>query len=258
MIKTDKTGQVIFGISLIGFGIQQFADSRFRPFLLTEWPAWMPGMETGVYLLSVILIFAGVSIITGWNARFVSLYTGILLLLVLLFFHLPHRLTHSPEVLAAWTNDLKLLALSGSCLITASTFKYNAAGSSPLTRFLERLIPLGRIFFCLMLIIFGIDHFLYVDFVKTLVPTWIPGDLFWTYFAAIALIGSGAAILLKIKTRLVALLLAAMLFLWFAILHMPRGITFPYAQDNGNEVTSVLQSFGFGGVALMIASLFKK
>jgi uncharacterized membrane protein YphA (DoxX/SURF4 family) len=186
------------------------------------------------------------------------LYLGTLLLLILLVFHIPHRLNNSPEIVGAWTNQLKLLALSGSAFIAAATFTNNTGNRSAFTRFLERLIPFGRIFFSIMLIIFGIDHFLYVDFVKTLVPTWIPGDVFWTYVAGVALIGSGIALLLGIKTRVVALLLAAMLFLWFAVLHFPRGITFPYGQDNGNEVTSVLQSFGFGGVALMIASLLKK
>jgi uncharacterized membrane protein YphA (DoxX/SURF4 family) len=255
MKKLNRIGQVIFGISLIGFAVQQFIDSRFRPFLISEWPAWIPGMEIWAYLLSVILLFAGVCMITGWNGKVVSLYTGALLLLVLLFFHIPYRLNHSPEILGAWTNDLKLLALSGSCFIAAAGFKHTTDNNSSLTRFLERLIPLGRIFFCLMLIVFGIDHFLYADFVKTLVPTWMPGGLFWTYFAAVALIGSGVAILFRIKTRLAALLLATMLFLWFAILHIPRGITFPYVEDNGNEVTSVLQCFGFGGVALIIAGL---
>jgi len=31
------------------------------------------------------------------------------------------------------------------------------------------------------------------------VPSWIPNHLFWIYFAGIALIGSGIAIILKIK-----------------------------------------------------------
>ena len=56
------------------------------------------------------------------------------------------------------------------------------------------LLILGRIFFSIMLIVFGIDHFLYTEGVAKLVPGWIPGPVFWTYFGAVALIGSGVCI----------------------------------------------------------------
>jgi uncharacterized membrane protein YphA (DoxX/SURF4 family) len=257
MEKLNKAGQVFFGISIAGFGIQQFTYLGFRPFIIPEWPVWIPGMTFWAYLASAAMIVAGIAIITGWKGRAISLYTGAILLLLFLLFHLPYRLNNAPEILGAWTHELKILAFSGGAFIAAATFKSNSGGTSSFTRFLEKLIPSGRIFFSIMLIVFGIDHFLYVAFVKTLVPEWIPGNVFWTYFAAVALIGSGLAILLRIRTRLVALLLAAMLFLWFVLLHFPRAISFPYVEDKGNEVTSVLQAFGFCGIALMIAALPK-
>ena len=79
-----------------------------------------------------------------------------------------------------------------------------------------------------MLIAFGVDHFLYSEFVATLVPGWIPVHIFWTYASAGALIGSGICILVKFKIRLISFLCGIMLFLWFAILHIPRAIADPY------------------------------
>jgi uncharacterized membrane protein YphA (DoxX/SURF4 family) len=102
------------------------------------------------------------------------------------------------------------------------------------------------------MILFGIDHFLYADFVSKLVPMWIPGQLFWTYFAGVALIGSGIGIILKIKLKLVATLLGVMIFLWLIMLHIPRAIADPYG-DKGNEVTSVFEALGFSGIAFVIA-----
>jgi len=61
------------------------------------------------------------------------------------------------------------------------------------------------------------------------VPSWIPNHLFWIYFAGIALIGSGIAIILKIKPRLIAALPGTMIFVWFIILHVPRVIASPFA-----------------------------
>jgi len=39
--------------------------------------------------------------------------------------------------------------------------------------------------------VFGVDHFLYVDFVASLVPAWIPHHVFWAHFCGAALIAAG-------------------------------------------------------------------
>ena len=108
-----------------------------------------------------------------------------------------------------------------------------------------------------MMIVFGYDHFLYKEFVATLVPAWIPWHLFWTYLAGVALMGSGICIMFKFQLRLVGMLLGIMLFIWFVILHIPRAITDPYI-DKGNEVTSVFEALAFSGVAFLIACTPKR
>ncbi|MDQ6903058.1 MAG: hypothetical protein M3139_08615, partial [Bacteroidota bacterium] len=83
---------------------------------------------------------------------------------------------------------------------------------------------------------------------------WIPGHVFWTYFAGVALAGAGVCIALKFKLKLIGLLLGIMLFIWFVILHIPRAIADPYV-DKGNEVTSVFEAFAFSGIAFVIACM---
>ena len=116
---------------------------------------------------------------------------------------------------------------------------------------------LGRVFFSIMLIAFGIDHFLYTGFVATLVPNWIPWHIFWTYFAAVTLIGSGVCIMFKIMIRQVSILLGIMLFIWFIILHIPRAIAADPNADKGNEITSVFQALAFSGIAFIIACIYQ-
>ena len=70
------------------------------------------------------------------------------------------------------------------------------------TRFADIFIPYGRIFFSIMMIVFGYDHFLYTQFVATLVPDWIPWHVFWTYFAGVALMGSGICIMFKVPIKI--------------------------------------------------------
>ena len=161
--------------------------------------------------------------------------------------------------LGSWSNALKALALSGGSFVMAGSFLEESLPDdkkSVYRRRMEKMIPAGRIFFSITMIAFGIDHFLYTDFVATLVPSWIPGHLFWTYFAAIALIGSGIGITFKIKFKTITLLTGIMIFAWLIVLHIPRAIVAPQA-DKGNEVTSVFEALNFAGIAFVMAGVKK-
>jgi uncharacterized membrane protein len=149
-----------------------------------------------------------------------------------------------------WTNALKELTLSGGAFIIAgSVIETNASTSD------KKFIRIGCIFFSITMVVFGYAHFLYPDFVSTLVPSWIPWPYFWTYFAGIALIGSGLGIILKIRISQIATLTGIMIFIWLIILHIPRAIADPYGAK-GNEVTSVFEALAFSGIALMIAAIY--
>lgn len=121
----------------------------------------------------------------------------------------------------------------------------------PLENFLEKIIPAGKYFFAVTMLLFGYSHFLYRDFVVTLVPNWIPGHLFWTYFAGAALMAGGLGIILNIKRHLAANLLGIAVFIWFIILHIPRAVADPHS-GNGNEITSVFEALSFSGIAFLI------
>jgi len=252
MDKLNKVGQVFFGICLAGLGLQQFIYPGFRPVFIPEFPSWIPAGSAFVYFTGALLMGVGLIIIFNWKAASISFYTGFVFLVVLLVFHLPYRIKHNPESLGAWTNALKLLSIAGCCFITSASFQIANMPTG-----IARWKKGGEIFLGITLILFGIDHFLYAEFVRTLVPSWIPGDLFWTYFAAIALIGSGISFCLDIKKRLVGILFGSMLFIWLIVLHIPRTFN-PVEGDNGNELTSVFQCLGFSGIGFMIARMARR
>src|SRR5436190_2527162 len=229
-------GRCFFGIGIIGIGVQQFIYSAFRPFLLEYWSPTFPGLSTWAYIAGAILIIAGILIIFGKNGRNVSLGLAIFFLLLFICFHVYYQLFLSPNdfSLGAWTNPLKELAFAGGALIIAVSFSGRSSATD------RSLLLLGRIFFSIMLIAFGIDHFLYKEFVATIVPNCIPGHMFWTYFAGTALIGSGICIMFRIMIHKISILLGLMLFIWFVILHIPRAIADPNGAK-GNEITSVFQ-----------------
>ena len=90
-----------------------------------------------------------------------------------------------------------------------------------------------------------------MKFVASLVPAWIPGHAFWTYFAGTALIASGVAMITRIKARLAATMLGVMLLTWVLVLHIPRAIADPYS-GIGGEWTSVFEALAESGIAFIL------
>ena len=253
-----KAGRWFFAICLAGLAGQQFYYGEFRPCFVPEWPSPMPGQIVLVYLFSIALIWAAIALVSEKMARTTLLLLGWLFMALVLFCHIPFHLVHDPDAgnIGVWNNAFKELCFSGSALIMASSFAEDtsprlAAIGAPL----ENLVPIGTFFFSIMLIVFGAEHLLYGEYVKVLVPDWIPGHLFWTYFAGVALIGAGVGIMLRIKLKLVAMLTGGMIFTWFVVLHIPRAAVAPVS-DKGNELTSVFQSLGFSGVAFVIGCVW--
>ncbi|HLX67318.1 MAG TPA: hypothetical protein VKR41_09995, partial [Puia sp.] len=244
MEALSKAGQWAFAICLIGLAGQQLYYLDLRPVFVPAWASPIPGHALLACLFSVILIGTAATLLLQKRVRPAMLLLGTLLLALFIFSYVPFELLVDPNnmQIGSWNNALKELNISGGAFLIAGI-----AGGRP-----KVLIPMGRIFYAIMLVIFGIEHFLYAQGVRTLVPSWIPGDLFWTYFAAVALIGAGIAIIFQVKMKLVATLLGIMVFIWFLILHIPRAVVAPVT-DKGNELSSVFESLGVSGIAFVIA-----
>jgi len=246
-----RAGRAFYGIGIAGIGFQQFIYSDFRPMILPFWPSSIPGLAAWAWVIGGVLVLSGAIIAFSKKARLVSIVLGVFFFLLFLCFHVYNQVFLSPYSFHfwSWTNPLKELAFSGGAFVMAASFPEKKSVMSN-----KQLLILGRIFFSIMLIVFGIDHFLYTKGVATLVPGWIPGPVFWAYFGAVALIGSGVCIMLNIRIKLVGFLLGLMLFLWFIILHIPRAIAQPNL-EKGNEITSVFQAFAWSGVAFLLSVL---
>ncbi|TWJ04935.1 hypothetical protein JN11_00658 [Mucilaginibacter frigoritolerans] len=250
-----KPARISYGILIAALAIQQIFYKDFRPVILPPWHPSITGYAIYVYVISTLFIAGGVAIIFEVGSRPVSLILGGVLLLLFCICQIPYELIVDPyyKHFGVWVNALKELAMAGGAFVVAGSFMTKDEGKeNSLIMLLERLIPLGNVFFCIMIVGFGIDHFLYADGISTLVPNWMPLHLFWTYFAGVALIGSGLSIILRIRLKLSSLLLALMIFLWLVLLHIPRAFTDPYSLQ-GNEVSSVFEAFGFSGIAFLMA-----
>jgi uncharacterized membrane protein YphA (DoxX/SURF4 family) len=259
MEKLIKAGRIFYGIAMAGIGFQQIFYADFHPMTFPPQHAWLPGLAIWAYATGAALIIAGGAIVFKKNAKPVALMLGGIFLAVFCLYYIPYELIVDPyyKHLGEWGNAEKELALAGGAFVVAGSFHQdhtNVGKKSLLNKFLEKLIPFGGIFFSITMISFGIDHFLYTAGIATMVPSWIPNHAFWTYFAAIALIGAGIAIIFEIKLNVIATLLGTMIFIWFIILHIPGAIANPFT-DKGNEVTSAFSALAFSGTAFVISGI---
>lgn len=86
----------------------------------------------------------------------------------------------------------------------------------------DKMRALAPAAYAIPLVVFGADHLSAVKEVMRVVPSWMPGKMFWTIFVGVALILAGFSILLGIQRRLSTTLLGIMFFLFEGLLHIPN------------------------------------
>lgn len=241
MGRITSLALTLFGLAMVAFGVQHLVYSDFVTRVVPKIPMAIPWRPVWADLTGLLLIAGGVEILWRRRTRIAGLLLGALMLLSFVLLYVP--LLFSTQLLGGlWTNAGKALSMSGGAFLIAAL-------ASRGDQRLDRLIPISKVFLSAFLILAGVQHFLFSQFVATLVPRWIPGSMFWTYFTGIALIAGGVGIQIPKFTRLAGLLTGLMIFLWIVTLHIPRALAAP---QNSNETTAVFEAMAICGTALLI------
>jgi uncharacterized membrane protein len=252
MISRSTLGRIFFSIAVMASGLQQLIIADFVR-LVPPLPAWIPWHSFWACLVGVVLIIAGAVIGIGYKAQWTAAAAAVLgsmLLLSILFLHLP-KAAANPLVGFLWTNPCKALAILGGVIILAGSLPEEASDRfSVLARLFRKLRPLGPLFLGGFLILGGIQHFVYLDFVKKLVPSWVPRPELWVYFTGLALIAGGVGILIPKTARLAATMTGIMILLWVVLLHIPRAVA---DLHNAGETSGVFEALALSGVAFILA-----
>lgn len=89
------------------------------------------------------------------------------------------------------------------------------------------LTVLGRVFVPFALAVFGAEHLCSANFMKDMVPSWMPAHLFWIYLVGVALFSAAISIVLDKYVEVSASLLGLMFLLFVLMLHVPFVISAP-------------------------------
>ena len=247
-----RIGRAFFALALIGLGVEHWLFGEFVTGRAPEWPATVPGGRIWAAVTGLIIVLAGLAILTGRRARPAAALVTVLITTWALMRYIP-ILADEAFLSAAWTRAGKALVLAGGALAVAATLPKLTSAPEMVRRVVNRygvFITAGRLSLAFFFVVTGIQHFLFTEFVASLIPGWFPGDgVFWTYFAGVALVAGGTGLLIHRTARLAALLSGVMVFSWFWIIHVPR--TLLAISDS----IAVFEALAVSGIALVLAGV---
>lgn len=94
----------------------------------------------------------------------------------------------------------------------------------------EKVLLLGPVFMAVSLAIFAAEHFTAARELMGIVPKWLPGPLFWTYFVGTAWLLAAISFVVWREVRWSALLAAVMLLLIVITIDLPGVPKFPHTR----------------------------
>lgn len=214
-------GAAVFAVGLAAIAVQNFVAND----LVTELqpvPADIAGRTALAYVNGALLLAATASVVLGFRVRLAALFTTLLLAIWIVLLHLP-RIIANPTAGNAWTPALEVFAMAGAALMVTAL--------SPQEGAQQRVLgTIGLACMAVTLPAFGVLHFIYWEYVASVIPGWIPGHTFWAYFTGVAHLAAGIAIIISFAPAFrrlayfAASLWALMVGLWVVLLHVPRAL----------------------------------
>lgn len=249
----EKAGHIFFALAISGLGIVHIYLREFVTGRAPAWPEGIPGEVSWAFASGIFLIVTGIAIITSKKAKGFLLGTCALIFLMAFLRHIP-VLAADSFLAPSWTNAGKALVFCGGAMALAALYpdsksRYTSSFINNILNRRKEFIITGQICLGLFLLITGVQHFMYTDFVASLIPVWFPGNaVFWTHFGGAALISGGFGLLIPYTASLAALMSGIMVFSWFWIIHIPR--SFAGVSDG----IAVFEALAVSGIAFAIAS----
>jgi uncharacterized membrane protein len=241
---TLRLGPAVFSLAFAALGIETLMYARVSSHALGPQynviPVipWLPAIPLVAYAFGGILVLCAAGLLLRRIARTAGMTLGGLLFLCTLGLEVP-KYAVDPSSMSLRTGVFEPLALA--CLA------WLALGLGVTPNWFART---SRYLLALSLIVFGVDHFLALAPIASLIPVWIPWRVFWVAFFGAAFIASGLSIAFNWLLRAGAAGLGTMFAIWVLTLHVPRVLGLygiPGAPTNPNEWSSLFIAIGLWG-----------
>lgn len=243
--RLRDVAQTLFAVSVIAIGILTVAVPLFHgryPTVSEVVPVipWPPSARLGD-LCGALWTLCGIGLLTSPTRRPAAIALGALLFCSAMLWDAPRYALHVRDMNLR-TRLFEPLAIAGlAWLLPDRTIGVTAAA-------------IARYAVALSLVVFGIDHFLALTAIATIVPSWLPWHVFWAAVFGALMIVCGIGIAFDVKSHAAAAALAAMFGVWVITLHIPSCLPSWGEPGNPNRWSSLfiamLLCAGFAALAL--------
>jgi uncharacterized membrane protein len=203
-MRNTSVGRAVFAATLIALGIQGLIKGELTA-LWDPIPKGVPAQHLVAYLCALVYLGSGAGLL--WKRA--SAPASRVLLAGLLVWVVAFRLR---PIVRMPTNFLSWYGCAETVVVLASAWVLYAASAADWDRKWlgfatgERGIRIARVLYGLVMVYFGLAHFVHMELTAPLVPGWLPWHVGWAYFTGGAFIAAGAAILIGVFARLAAAL----------------------------------------------------
>ena len=243
-----QSGRYFYAIAVIGFGVIQFVTNNFLTALLPL-PATLPGRMLLMYFTSTLFATSGICIFIDRAAKTAAVILAVIFIIFLLYPNsstLIANLNNAPD----WTVVFENMALCSGALILTSLVTPGFSANNGWKTKTNLPFTTGKYLFAIALVVFGIQHFMYNDFISTLIPGWIPAHNVWLFFVKIAFIATAISIFINILVHLSTFLFGLMFLIWVLILHGPLVATHLHVEP---QWTSFFIAVAMCGISFMLS-----
>jgi len=116
------------------------------------------------------------------------------------------------------------------------------------------LSRIGTIFYALVIGFFGLNHFMNGTGMAKMVPSFLPGGVFWVYVTGACMIAAAISFLINKYSRLAGLLLCLFLLLIVLTVHLPAVMNAPDEGARRFPMVNLIKDTGLAAAALLVAA----
>lgn len=120
---------------------------------------------------------------------------------------------------------------------------------------MKNLTTIGRILYALPFALFGINHFLMLDYYLGMITSFIPLGPYTIILTGIMLIVASISIATKILLKFSTLMLAGLLLIFILTIHLPHLFS---EADKTITIIALLKDISLMGGSLMISGIYSE
>lgn len=118
---------------------------------------------------------------------------------------------------------------------------------------MKNLTSIGRILFAIPFALFGINHFLMLNYYLGMLTSFVPLGAYTIILTGLMLIAASISIITKILVKFTTLMLAALLLIFIITIHIPHLI---HDAEKTVTIIALLKDISLMGGSLMISGIY--